>query len=549
MGDAMDDERIKKLQSELEEAQETLRAIREGEVDALVVDGPHGPQLFSLKSAEQPYRMLVEQMQEGAVTLTTAGDVLYCNHCFAQMVGVPPEQIVGGRLERFVAPAARARLAETLRAGRGRHEAHLVSPDGREIPVYLSVGTFQFDGVESVCLVATDLTELIHTRAARAEAEAASRAKDEFIAMLSHELRNPLSPILTALQLMKLRGIDAAERERTIIERQVGHLVGLVDDLLDVSRITRGKIELKKEYVELTEVVANAVETASPLLEERQHSLDVRVPRRGCSIHGDRERLAQVVANLLTNAAKYTEPKGSIEINAGREEDSVVISVRDTGIGIDQAMQASVFDVFTQARQALDRSQGGLGLGLAIVRSLVTLHGGTVGVFSEGLGRGTTFKVRLPYAAMPHGVSPDEGRPEQQAQSSGAGRILLVDDNRDSAEMLAEALSALGYATHVAFDAPGALRAVQELPFDVALLDIGLPVMSGYELAQRLRESPASAHIALVAVTGYGQPRDRVASGDAGFDAHLVKPVDIEQVAHIVRTLTKDRQQRPQARG
>ena len=397
-----------------------------------------------------------------------------------------------------------------------------------------------------IIIVATEVTELAN---ARREAESANRAKDEFIAMLSHELRNPLSPILTALQLMKLRGVDGAERERTIIERQVGHLVGLVDDLLDISRITRGKIELKKEYVELTDVVANAVETASPLLEERQHNLDIRVPGRGCSIHGDRERLAQVLANLLTNAAKYTEPKGSIEINAGREEDSVVISVRDSGIGIDSAMQASVFDVFTQARQALDRSKGGLGLGLAIVRSLVTQHGGTVGVFSEGVGRGTTFTVRLPYAAMPHGGSPDGARPEPQAPSSGAGRILLVDDNRDSAELLAEALSALGYATHVAFDAPGALRAVQELSFDVALLDIGLPVMSGYELAQRLRESPASAHIALVAVTGYGQPRDREASDGAGFDAHLVKPVDLEQVADVLRMLTKDRQQRPQARG
>jgi CheY-like chemotaxis protein/two-component sensor histidine kinase len=365
--------------------------------------------------------------------------------------------------------------------------------------------------------------------------------------MLSHELRNPLSPILTALQLMKLRGVDGAERERTIIERQVGHLVGLVDDLLDVSRITRGKIELKREHVELAEVIANAVETASPLLEERQHNLDIRVPRAGCSVRGDKERLAQVVANLLTNAAKYTEPKGSIEITAGRDGDEVVISVRDTGIGIDAEMQATIFDVFTQARQALDRSKGGLGLGLAIVRSLVTLHDGSVAVFSEGLGRGTTFTVRLPYAAMPHAGSHRDARPALQPTPPDAGRILLVDDNRDSAEMLAEALSALGYATHVALDAPGALRAVQEVSFDVALLDIGLPVMSGYELAQRLRASPASAHIALVAVTGYGQPRDRMASVDAGFDAHLVKPVDLEQVAQIVRSLTKDRQERPQA--
>ena len=227
----------------------------------------------------------------------------------------------------------------------------------------------------------------------------------------------------------------------------------------------------------------------------------------------------------------------------------MVISVRDTGIGIEPEMQASVFDVFTQARQALDRSQGGLGLGLAIVRSLVTLHGGTVAVFSEGLGRGTTFTVRLPYVAMPHADTRAETRPVLQPRSSGAGRVLIVDDNRDSAEMIAEALSALGYATHVAFDAPGALHAVQEFGPDVALLDIGLPVMSGYELAHRLRDSPASAHVALIAVTGYGQPRDRLASGDAGFDAHLVKPVDLDQLAHVVATLAKRRQRRPQTRS
>ena len=397
-----------------------------------------------------------------------------------------------------------------------------------------------------IVIVATEVTELAN---ARRDAESANRAKDEFIAMLSHELRNPLSPILTALQLMKLRGIDAAERERTIIERQVGHLVGLVDDLLDVSRITRGKIELKKEHVELADIVATAVETASPLLEERQHDLDIHVPRRGCSVHGDKERLSQVVANLLTNAAKYTEPRGAIDIRADREADSVVISVRDTGIGIEPEMQASVFDFFTQARQTLDRSQGGLGLGLAIVRSLVTMHGGTVTVYSEGLGRGTTFTVRLPYVAMPDAETRTETRPVLEPRSSGAGRILIVDDNRDSAEMIAEALSALGYATHVAFDAPGALHAVQEFAPDVALLDIGLPVMSGYELAQRLREFPATAQVALIAVTGYGQPRDRLASGDAGFDAHLVKPVDLDQLAHVVATLAKRRQRRPQTRS
>ena len=391
--------------------------------------------------------------------------------------------------------------------------------------------------IDRVAVVAIEVTELAN---ARREAESANRAKDEFIAMLSHELRNPLSPILTALQLMKLRGIEAAERERTIIERQVGHLVGLVDDLLDVSRIIRGKIELKADHIEVAEIVGNAVETVSPLLEERQHALEIRVPRRGCSIRADKERLSQVVANLLTNAATYTEPRVSIVITAAREAESVVITVRDSGIGIEPDMQPKVFDVFAQASQTLERSKGGLGLGLAIVRSLVTLHGGTVAVFSEGRGRGATFTIRLPYAAMPYAdASLEKTYPDLPTTSSGAARILIVDDNRDSAELLAEALSALGYGTQVAFDAAGAVEAVRKRVPDVALLDIGLPVMNGYELARWFRNSVESAHVSLIAVTGYGQPRDRGAAADAGFDAHLVKPIDLEQLTRVLATLTK----------
>ncbi len=396
--------------------------------------------------------------------------------------------------------------------------------------------------VDAIAVVAVEVTELTN---ARRQAERANRAKDEFIAMLSHELRNPLSPILTALQLMRVRGVDAAERERTIIERQVGHLVSLVDDLLDVSRITRGKIELKKQHVELADIVSSAVETVSPLLEERRHTLDIRVPPEGCSIHADQDRIAQVVSNLLTNAAKYTEPSGSIEVTAARDAESIVITVRDSGIGIEPEMQLRVFEVFTQATQALDRSHGGLGLGLAIVKSLVSLHGGTVAVSSEGRGRGSTFTVRLPYVPMPLDARREETSPAVTARSSGSGRVLVVDDNRDSAQMLADVLSELGYTTQVAFDAPGALAAVAERVPDVALLDVGLPVMSGYELARRLRDTAATAPISLIAVTGYGQPSDREASAAAGFDAHLVKPVDLELLVELVATLTKERQPRP----
>lgn len=390
-------------------------------------------------------------------------------------------------------------------------------------------------GVEGVTVVVTEVTDLV---GARHDAESASRAKDEFIAMLSHELRNPLAPIITALHLMRLRGVAGAERERAIIERQVKQLVGLVDDLLDVSRITTGKVELARAPVELAAVIAQAVETTSPLLEQRRHALTIDVARQGLSLDADADRLAQVVANLLTNAAKYTEPEGHIWVAAARDGASVVLTVRDSGIGIEADLLPRVFDLFAQARQAPDRPRGGLGLGLAIVRSLVSLHGGTVSVASDGKMRGTTFTVRLPFAPLPR----HEGRGEGEAaadhpRADMGGRVLVVDDNADAAEMLAEALTALGFDTRIALDGPSALDIARGFQPDVALLDIGLPVMDGHELARRLKSEPGERPIRLVAVTGYGQPGDRLNTTDAGFDAHLVKPVDLTELAQLVSAL------------
>lgn len=398
---------------------------------------------------------------------------------------------------------------------------------------------------EGIVVVVTEVTALV---GARREAESASRAKDEFIAMLSHELRNPLSPILTALQLMRLRGTDGTERERTIIERQVKHLVGLVDDLLDVSRITTGKVTLHKTPVELADVIAKAVETTSPLLEQRRHTLDIDVARRGLSVEADADRLAQVVTNLLTNAAKYTEAEGHIRVTAGRSGEFVVLTVQDTGIGIEADLLPKVFNLFTQAAQTSDRSGGGLGLGLAIVRSLVTLHGGTVRVRSEGRGRGSTFTVQLPFVPIPDDERRDERVQKTVHHSCAHGsRVLIVDDNEDSAKMIAEALSELGHDTRIALDGPSALNVVTAFLPDVALLDIGLPVMDGHELARRLKAERETQRIRLIAVTGYGQPRDRVASTEAGFDAHLVKPVDLHELARCLTTLTTPTLQEPLA--
>ena len=366
---------------------------------------------------------------------------------------------------------------------------------------------------------------------ARAAAENANRAKDEFLAMLGHELRNPLSPILTALQLMKLRGEPGSERERTVIERQVSHLTRLVDDLLDVSRIARGRVELKTETVEVAEVVAKAIEMASPLLEQRNHTLKVDVPRRGLRVDGDATRLSQVISNLLTNAAKYTPPNGVVTVCAAHVADDVVLSVRDTGIGISSEVLPRIFDLFVQERQALDRSQGGLGIGLAIVRSLIERHGGSVSARSDGPGKGSEFMIRLPLDGRADaGAEAKPALPAAAAPGPGAVRILVVDDNQDGAEMLAEALIGKGYDTRVAHDAPAALRVAAEFLPDFALLDLGLPVMDGYELAAHLRELPGLAGLRLIAVTGYGQASDRRRTRDAGFHGHLVKPVDIDAI-------------------
>ncbi len=397
--------------------------------------------------------------------------------------------------------------------------------------------------IEGVLVIAFDVT---HERAARerleelrASAESANRAKDDFLAMLGHELRNPLAPISTALHLMHLRGESTLLRERTIIARQVAHLTRLVDDLLDVSRITRGKIVLKRKITELSEVVGKAIEIASPLFEQRQHRLTLEVPRRGLLIDADSVRLSQAIANLLMNAAKYTESRGEIALKAWRSGPEILFEVNDNGIGIAPEMIPRIFELFVQETQALDRARGGLGLGLAIVKSLVTMHDGRISAASEGRDRGSTFTIALPAAAA--GLSPVYTPVFVPVAKSTViappkGRVLVVDDNRDAAELLSELLTEDGFVTKIAHDGPGALRILAEFPADIALLDIGLPVMDGYELAMRIRREHGERTPRLIAVTGYGQQSDQRRTIAAGFEAHLVKPVDPE----LLSTLLKD---------
>ncbi|MFO0664003.1 MAG: ATP-binding protein [Polyangiaceae bacterium] len=374
---------------------------------------------------------------------------------------------------------------------------------------------------------------------ARRDAEAASRAKDEFFAVLGHELRNPLAPITTALQLMRLRGDESMLKERTIIERQVAQITNLVNDLLDVSRITRGKVILQRMPVELLDVVAKGIEMASPQLEARRHHLEVDVASEGLPVFADSMRLAQVVSNLLSNAAKYTERLGHVKVAAERRGAAVVLEVSDNGMGIAPEMLPRIFEPFAQEQQTLDRASGGLGLGLTIVQNLVKLHGGTIVASSEGRDRGTTFTITLPVSHLPVGAGSSKNGAEARPHPPGSLRVLVVDDNEDAADMLASALGMLGCHTKVAHDAAETVEVVDSFAPDVALLDIGLPVMDGYELAARLRAGPRGKELRLVAVTGYGQQSDKRKAEEAGFDAHLVKPVQISVVAKLISEYKK----------
>jgi signal transduction histidine kinase len=391
--------------------------------------------------------------------------------------------------------------------------------------------------VEVIAIVAFEVTELAR---ARREAEVANIAKDDFLAMLGHELRNPLAPILIALELIRARRMPGHERELAIIERQARHLVRLVDDLLDVARIARGKIALRPERVELGRLVALAVEASAPLLAERSHHLLTDVATCGLPLHGDPIRLTQVLSNLLTNAAKYTNPGGRIHVRAWAEDGHAVLQVEDNGIGISAEMLPRLFDKFVQERQALDRSRGGLGLGLAIVREIVTLHGGTVAVRSPGLGHGSVFELRLPLAdacATPSAGDPDAG----PARRRNGLRLLLVDDNADVLEAMRALLELGGHAVTALGDPRAALALPDDYTPDIALLDIGLPGLNGYELLAALRARPGCADTDFIALSGYGQPEHRARALSAGFCAHLVKPPAPAELAALLDALAQRR--------
>jgi CheY-like chemotaxis protein len=396
----------------------------------------------------------------------------------------------------------------------------------------------EFDAQQRVQGLVAVITDISARKRAEDLLRQANQRKDEFLAMLGHELRNPLAPIRTAVGIMHRLGPaqPPIERARAIIERQVEHLTRLVDDLLDVSRITQGKIILRAEVLELAPLLRQVVEMARPLVDARRQVLVVGELPDAIYVNGDAVRLAQVFGNVLNNAIKYTQQEGRIELKVERETSIVQVRVRDNGMGITPELLPHIFDLFTQAERGADRAQGGPGIGLTLVRKLVELHGGTVRASSAGPGTGAEFRVELPIVHAPTKAA-EEPVGDNVVRATAARKILVVDDNVDSADSTAVVLELDGCQVRVAYDGHAALNLAPVFQPDVILLDIGLPSLDGYQVAKQLRAAPKTRHCILVAVTGYGQPEDRRRALEAGFDHHLVKPIDLEALGRLIGSL------------
>jgi two-component system, sensor histidine kinase len=536
---SIEDLSVEELRARLVEAEGNLQAIYSGEIDALLLAGDDGERrVFTLRSADAPYRALVERMQEGAATLSLTGDIVYCNQRFADLVKLPLERVFGAPVGSFLPSAEAEILRAVLAHGTGRYQTRLVVNGKEETEVQVTLSSIVLDDVEHRTLIVSDISSL-----ARAQRE--SRSKDEFLAMLAHELRNPLGAIQGAVHAVTLLGqLDPmAKRATGIIKRQVNHMARLVDDLLDVGRAVTGKIVLQRRPVNLAESVrssVNAIASGNP------NAGRIDLVSETVWVNGDGVRLEQIVGNLVSNALKFSQGERTVSVFVGREGDDAVLRVADRGVGIPADMLPRIFDLFVQAHQTIDRTRGGLGIGLTLVRRLAELHGGGVRADSAGPGEGATFTVRIPAVAAP---ARDGERVTLATNGAVATRtyesrrVLLVDDNHDSREMYRALLRANGHEVREAPNGEEALALLQAGPLDVAFIDIGLPGgMDGYELARRIREHPLGADVRLVALTGYGFPEDRQQSRLAGFSRHLVKPVEPEE---LQRELSGDGDARP----
>ncbi len=663
-----------RLQLRLEEAEAVVEAIRNGLIDAVVVNALPGESVYTLEGADRPYRLLVEAMQQGVAMLNLQGVILYCNPCVAGLFMMSVEKVIGHTLDSLLAQNGHsvwAGLLQNIESLPTRQEFRLKRHDGTNFPAALALSLLP---MQNFCLLVTDLSQqeqyeelaaskaalkqteiryrrlfetakdgililsaetgrindanpfmtvllgypydhflnkelweiglfsdkaaneaavrtlqregyiryehlpLVTDRQQRVEVEVIAntydedlqaviqcnirditersrlenqlqeqalaladshRRKDEFLAMLGHELRNPLAPISNAMQLLRCEKPADPRHDKicTIIERQVGQLTRLINDLLEVSRITSGRIHLQQEPTALNHIVERALETIQPQMDQRRHHLTVSLSPQPIWLFADAARLEQVVVNLLTNAAKYTADGGHIAISIVPAGPEALMRVRDSGVGIAPELLPHIFDLFTQAERSLDRAQGGLGIGLCLVKRLVEMHGGKVEAFSE-LGQGSEFVVHLPTTAAPGIAEPAVPGPAASKPLPFPLRVLVVDDNMDAADSLALLLEEAGHHVQVAFDGPTALTAALADPPQVVLLDIGLPGLDGFEVAMRLRQQPGLLGVVLVAMTGYGQQADQQRSRDARFNHHLVKPANFEKVQELLATVS-----------
>ena len=503
-----------------------------------------------LQAASERFQKIVSQAATGVVQLDTEGRITLVNERYCAMVGRSEAELLGLSVLEVTAPESRAATLDVvarLQAGANgvAVDKYYLRRDGSRMSATSSVNALrgprgEFEGLVAMVLDTTESKRAEETLRRLADDLAeADRHKTEFLATLAHELRNPLAPIRNGLEIMKMKGASPAVHDnvRSMMERQVGHMVHLINDLLDIARVSSGKLVLQMRPVDLRDVVATAVETSRPLLDAAGHLLEVSVPPLAVPVEVDPVRISQVLSNLLSNAAKYTPQGGRVALGVQVEGDSVLVTVADNGVGIAADMLDAVFEMFTQVARSIERSNGGLGIGLSLVRRLAELHGGSVSAHSAGVGLGSTFALRLPLAQAPAGAAPSAPAGAEAPAPGGRGRILRVlvaDDNVDAAESLASLLELDGHEIRTVHDGAAAVEAAAQFRPALVFLDIGMPRLDGYEAARRMRRMPELDGAMLVALTGWGTEEDRARARAAGFDRHLLKPALPEAVQAVL---------------
>jgi len=529
---------LERLRRRLREAEDTINAIRDGHVEALVVHAPEGEQIYTLRSADQPYRLIVERMREGALTLAADGTILYCNQRFAELIARPPERITGQKLNDFIDGPDWPTLERLLQAESAREEVQLRAAAGALNPAQLSSIALNIDDVRTVAVVVTDLT---HERTERGLRES-NRLKDEFLATLSHELRTPLNVILGWTRMLLNDHLNGSARTHALelIDRNARAQAQLVNDLVDMSRMTTGKLQIELEALPLVPVLESALDSVRPAAELKELTIETTWHVQDVNVLADATRLQQVLWNLLSNAVKFTPKGGRISVSARQTGDRAEIVVTDTGIGIDPAFLPHVFDRFRQADSATTRRYGGLGLGLAIVHDLVRLHGGEVDVQSAGVGQGATFSVTLHTTRSVARTAKAQRRTRKPANLSGLV-IMLVEDHDDSRELLVRALTKTGASVAQFESAAEAFSALERVRPAVLIADIGLPGEDGYSFIRRVRAHsiPSIQSVPAIAVTAYTSIPDRAEALAVGFQQHLPKPIDPARLIEAVYEVTR----------